>query len=114
MITEMDVFEVLKYRIDVSDDGDIRYFDADGQLHRETGPAAIWADGGKFWFQNGLRHRTDGPAIEFSNGHMEWYQNNRLHRTDGPAVVYSSGARSWWLNGVELTEVEFNQRVKNV
>ena len=112
MMTEMDVFEVLKYRIVVSDDGDIRYFNADGQLHRETGPAAIWFDGSKFWFQNGLRHRTDGPAIEFSNGHVEWYQNNRLHRTDGPAVVYYNGLRGWWINGVELTEAEFNQAVK--
>ena len=47
-MTKTDVFEVLKYRIDVSDDGDIRYFNAAGQLHRETDPAAIWADGSKF------------------------------------------------------------------
>ena len=107
-----EVFDALKYRIDVSNDGDIRYFNADGQLHRETGPAAIWADGTKIWFQNGLRHRIDGPAIEFSNGHMEWYLNNRLHRTNGPAVVYSNGVCSWWINGVELPEADFNQAVK--
>ena len=88
-MSKMDVFEVLKYRIVVSDDGDLRYFNADGQLHRETGPAAIWADGSKFWFQNGLRHRTDGPA-----------------------VVGSNGQKFWFINGVELTEDEFNKRVK--
>ena len=89
MMTEMDVFEVLKYRIVVSDDGDTRYFNADGRLHRETGPAAIWSDGSKFWFQNGLRHRTDGPAVE-----------------------YASGDKVWYINGKRLTEAEFNQRVK--
>ena len=90
-MSEVEVFNALKYRVVVSEYGTRRYYNADGQLHRETGPAAIWADGTKIWYQNGLRHRTDGAAIEWTSGTKEWY-----------------------INGEELTEAEFNQRVKSL
>ena len=76
-------------------------------LHRENGPAVVFINGYKEWYQNGLLHRTDGPAIEFADDTKQWYQNGLLHRTDGPAVEWSNGRKSWWLNGEELTEAEF-------
>lgn len=113
-MSEVAVFEALKYRVEVDCHGTRRYYNADGQLHRETGPAAILADGSKFWYQNGLRHRTDGPAIIWANGASEWYQNNKRHRIDGAAIIFDDRVKQWFINGVRLSEAEFNQRVKSL
>lgn len=39
---------------------------------------------------------------------IRWYNNGELHREDGPAVEWPYGSKEWYLNGVELTEEEFN------
>ena len=90
-MSEQAVFDALKYRIEVDEDGSRRYYNTNGELHRDDGPAVEWSNGVKFWYQNGQRHRTDGPAIEYPTGHKRWF-----------------------INGVEMYEAEFNQRVKNV
>ena len=91
MPNENEVYEALKYRIEVNEYGTRMYHNSAGQLHR-----------------------IDGPAIENADGSKFWYQNGQPHRTDGPAVVYSGGYKAWYINGEELTEAEFNQAVKNV
>ena len=111
-MTEQDVFDTLKYRIEVNKFGTRRYYNSAGELHRDNGPAVEYADGDKFWFQNGQRHRTDGPVIERGNGTKEWFQSGQRHRTDGPAIEYSDGDKSWYINDKRLTEAEFNQAVK--
>jgi hypothetical protein len=69
--------------------------------------------GTKSWYnENDKRHREDGPAIEFANGTKFWFINDKLHRENGPAFEYSDGSKSWWLNDKELTEEEFNNRIK--
>ena len=88
-MSEQDVFDALKYHIEVDMRGTRWYYNSDNQLHREGGPAVEWAGGTKSWFQNGQRHRADGPAIE-----------------------WASGRKGWYINGEELTEAEFNQAVK--
>ena len=90
-MSEQELFDALKYRIEVDGLGNRFYYNSNGEFHRIDGPAVEWHDGTKSWYQNGQRHRTDGPAIEQSDGIKEWY-----------------------INGEELTEAEFNQRVKNV
>lgn len=89
-MNEQEVFDALKYRISIDYLGNKRYFNKSGQLHRLGGPAVVYADGIKCWWQNGQRHRTDGPAIERVNGGNEWY-----------------------INGKELTKAEFNLAVKD-
>ena len=71
----------------------------EGQLHREDGPAVIYADGSQEWYINGDLHREGGPAIINADGSQEWYINGKRHRVDGPAIVYADGSQSWWLNG---------------
>jgi len=100
-----------KYEVRVYDNGD-KYWHQNDKLHRIDGPAIELADGYKAWYQNGERHRTDGPAIEYPNGHKEWHQNGKLHRTDGPAIERADGYKAWCLEGIELTEAEFNTRTK--
>ena len=74
---------MITYKVIVDDYGDIRWYNEEGQLHREDGPAIEWASGTKIWFLN-----------------------DKLHRENGPAVEYSDGSKSWYLNGEELTEEE--------
>lgn len=77
------------YKVTISDDGTISWYNEKGRLHWEHGPAIIWASGGK-----------------------EFYMDGKLHREDGPAIEYKNGSKQWWINGERLTEDEFNRRTK--
>ena len=70
-----------------------------GELHREDGPAVIFASGTKSWYQNGKRHREGGPAIIKTDGSKSWYQNGELQRDDGPAITKADGTQYWYQNG---------------
>jgi hypothetical protein len=84
-----------------------RYFIKGTQtLHREDGPAVIWADKTEEWYYNGRRHRLDGPAIEANDGIKVWYFNGNCHREDGPAVEYDNGVMFWYLNGNHFSTKE--------
>jgi len=87
-------------------DGTQRWYQND-KIHRNDGPAEIYADGDQRWYQNGKIHRNDGPAETWTNGDQYWYQNDKLHRTDGPAVIWANGSQFWYQNGKEFTEEEF-------
>lgn len=113
MLCEQAVFDVLKYRVEVDEDGSRRYYNSAELLHRDDGPAIEFPDDTKQWYQGGRLHRTDGPAIEYADGCKIWYQNGLLHRTDGPAVEWADGNEFWYINGRMMSEAEFNQAVKN-
>ena len=66
-------------------------------------------NGNKEWRLNGRLHREDGPAIIFADGRETWYLEGYYHREDGPAVEYSNGDKSWYLHG----ELVFNERTNN-
>ena len=122
------------YTVKVCENGDVFWYNAEGDLHRVDGPAVEIADGYKAWHFNGKFHREDGPAIEGADGYKAWHFNGKRHREDGPAVVradgykawcvdgkphradgpaveWPSGGKWWYLNGEELSEAEFNQRM---
>lgn len=83
---EDDTFDHLKYKIVDDVDGSRRYFNGQGKLHREDGPAVVWAmDGG-----------------------VAYYHNGKMHREDGPAVITAYGDRYWYINNFKYTEAEFN------
>lgn len=46
------------------------------------------------------------------NGSKLWFLNGKRHREDGPAIEWFDGTQEWYLNGVKLTEEEFNARNK--
>ena len=66
----------------------------------------------RWWCLNDKLHREDGPAIEFGDGSKWWFLNGKFHREDGPAVEYADGTKGWCLNGKELTQAEFNLKMK--
>jgi len=79
-----------------------------GKLHREDGPASIYAGGGQYWYRYGKSHREDGPAIILACSAQFWCLNGLRHREDGPAVedlrcsapaiIHSDGAQYWFKN----------------
>ena len=111
-MSEVEVFDALRYRVEVAKDGTRRYYNNAGELHRDEGPAVEYANGRKEWYQNDHIHRINGPAIEYPNGNKEWWQNGQRHRVDGPAITRADGSKAWCINGKRLTEDEFNQAVK--
>ena len=101
----------IEYKVKVYADGD-KYWHLNGKRHREDGPAIEGANGSKFWYLNDKAHREDGPVVERANGTKEWFLNGKRHREDGPAVECASGHKEWYLNGKELTEEQFNKKMK--
>ena len=112
MTTEADVYNALKYHVEVDSYGTRRYYNSADQLHREDGPAVEWPSGAKHWYQNGKLHREDGPAVEMADGSKFWHQNGKLHREDGPAIIWHYGARYWFLHGVEYTKNNHRRKCK--
>ena len=113
-MTEEALFELLSLECRVHSSGTMTYHNSDGQLHREHGPAVEYSDGGSEWYQNGQLHRVDGPAIDRVDIGKFLYKHGRLHSLDGPAIEYTDGHRAWFINGIELTEAEWQQAVASV
>lgn len=44
---------------------DKKFYDADGLLHKEDGPALMLLNGISGWYIHGKKHRLDGPAIQY-------------------------------------------------
>lgn len=101
---------MIEYKVKVNTDGTTRWYNINGELHRENGHAIEYPNGCKAWYIRGQRHRVDGPAIEFANGEKHWYIRGQRHREDGPACERANGDKQWFIHGKELTEEEFNQR----
>jgi hypothetical protein len=66
-----------------------------GEIHREDGPAAEYANGDKWWFLNGENHREDGPAIEYASesntGSLTESLTVRMGRRRSPRLEKSCG-----------------------
>lgn len=77
---------MITYKVTVNDYGTIKWYNEEGKLHRE-----------------------DGPAVEYSYGTKYWYQNGKLHREDGPAIEHSNGVKEWFFNGVRMTEEDHSR-----
>mgnify|MGYP003609866168 CR=1 FL=1 len=110
MSEEAALFELLTLDCRVDADGTVRYFNAQGQLHREYGPADEWVNGTRGWYQNGRLHRLDGPAVECPDGYRSWWQNGQLHRLDGPAIERPDGG----CDGNALSEAEWRRAVRRM
>ncbi len=100
--TSKDVKQVSRYKVGKNTDyaNNTFYRDKYGKLHRDDGPAVIYWDGEKRWYQHGKRHREDGPAVVATNGTEIWYSNDIIHREDGPALENGDGTVAWYKLGL--------------
>lgn len=91
------------------------WFDSQGNLHRENGPArkdVLRGEVTLYWYKHGEIHRDGAPAIETSIGSEEWYQNGQRHREDGLALIGRSGAGFWYLEDQQYRSKEDFQAAK--
>ena len=50
--------------------------------------------GDKHWYNDqGLLHREYGPAIEHITGDKSWFKENKYHRLNGPAIDFHETKR---------------------
>nr|QBK85436.1 MAG: hypothetical protein LCMAC101_00230 [Marseillevirus LCMAC101] len=84
----------------VNSNGQMEWYDLEGKLHRDKGPARIFPDDCFEWYQHGNIHRDecDYPASICVNGGRRWYRNGKLHREpcpitgeDNPADITFNG-----------------------
>ena len=59
--------------------------------------------GNQLWYKGNRLHREDGPAIIYADGTQEWYIDGYCHREDGPAYIHISGTVEWCLNDNEYS-----------
>ena len=87
---------VTEPNVTISDIGTFStWYNDEGQLHREDGPAWIQHnhDGHVFeaWYKNNIYHRVGAPASIIKRNDLvigeTWYENGELHRVGGPAVM---------------------------
>ena len=90
MTTLAELFDSLKYRVEVDEYGGCNYYNHAGKLHRVEGPAVTYTNGDKSWWLNGYRHRIGGPAVEWAN------------------------TTEWWLYGVQYTEDAYYHQLKTL
>jgi hypothetical protein len=139
---KMQDYDNIKYKRNVSGDVCVMRYYLGNKLHRLNGPAVEYVDRSKaewylngehhrapddsgahypayisgdtqIWYVGGKRHRVGGPAAIYKIGTKEWLQNGLLHRDDGPAVERYNGEKSYYINGKQLTEQEFHERMQS-
>ena len=65
---------------EIDQDGNKRWRNTAGELHRVDGPAIERADGTKEWLQHGMLHRDgDLPATERASGFKEWFRHGEQY-----------------------------------
>jgi hypothetical protein len=70
----------------------------------KTGITTIHRNGDFWRYLNGKLHREDGPAVIFADqGYKAWWVHDVRHREDGPALIHTNGANEWWLHGKPLS-----------
>jgi hypothetical protein len=74
----------------------------------------VYENGDQEWYLNGKLHREDGPAVIWASGRQVWHLNGKLHREDGPAVIWASGRQAWYLNDKRVTEAAVMQPTKEL
>jgi len=59
--------------------------------------------------ENGEYHHQLRPALIVKDVSESWYKHGKLHRLDGPAIERKDGSTEYWIDGVHLTEEEFEE-----
>ena len=56
--------------------------------------------------KGGKLHRNNGPAIIYADGSKEWWLNGERHRKGGPAIVHADGTERYFIHGAQFPKPE--------
>lgn len=104
-----------KYNVTVDSLGTINWFNLEGKLDREDGPAVEVLKGYKAWYKDGYFYRdNDLPVIEDGYGGKQWRNaDSKLHRLTGPALI-SGGLEEYWIDGIHYSKDDFYLKVAEI
>lgn len=69
----------------------------------ETLVHCLFNDGWKIWFnENGVLHNENGPAVIKPDNSQFWYYNGQLHRENFPAIIRANGETEYWILGKRI------------
>lgn len=102
----------MKYTVEEGERGTFWYKGRTKILHRENGPAVVYASGDQAYWLNGKLSREDGPALIYTNGYQVYYLEGKRHRLDGPAVIHPDGRVEYYIDDILLTENEFRAKTE--
>lgn len=73
-------------------------------------------EGDVFYFNdNGFVHKDDGPAIEYLSGEKYWFKGGLIHRDNGPAFIgCRSTVKEYWLFGKKAIGDEIKSIKRNM
>ncbi len=104
-IESLIVSTVAQNGVYIDEDGNA-FYTCNGVIHKESGPAIMWADGTMSWRRNGRPFRSDGGPTTDGPSVRKWCGTNGvLSRVGGPALETITGYCEYWLNG-ELFETK--------
>jgi len=63
-------------KLEIDRDGNRLWYNDEGELHRENGPAFEGTNGVKWWFRDGVEYRDNGPVFDF--GDQSFYSKNEF------------------------------------
>lgn len=96
-----------------------RWYDRDKEwyyhsiiTHCDDGPAIIFSNGDKHYYNNNRLDRIDGPAIENVDGTYEYYQQGLLHNPNGPAT-FDGKNYEYWVCGTKFPDLKFFEKFYN-
>jgi thermostable 8-oxoguanine DNA glycosylase len=91
----------------------------DNELNPCTGTVCMSVEnleevfGDELEIEMNLEIKKPEPVLQVNyDGTKCWLLNGELHREDGPAIEYANGYKEWYLNGISITEKEFNKKHK--
>ena len=94
------------------DDRDKEWYYHSTETHSDTGPAIIFSNGDKHYYNHNRLSRIDGPAIENSDGTYECYQQGALHNPKGPAK-FDGKNYEYWLCGTQFQDLTIVEQYLN-
>lgn len=62
----------------------------------------------------GNLYQLNKLSVDYLNGIESWWVEGKLSRLDGPAIKWRDGSEAWYIEGIEYTEQEFNDKIKQL
>lgn len=91
-------------KVVIDSDGTKTYYNDDGQIHREDGPALIYPNGCTEHWINGeyaSNYELGAPDV-VDEGGVTWWHDRQHHSINRPANDYPNGQKLWLDNGYEI------------
>jgi len=68
-----------------------------------------------YFDENGKLHRESGPAYDDGKAHKAFYKHGEIHNLQGPAVFWPNGREEYWIEGVQYPSKEaWEQRLTEI